>query len=110
VLALVLRQVDVPESLVDHRLHRAEEARAVAEEGEDGAVVVRVGRPVEEEDPRTGGDRRVPDGGDHFRAPAFADVRDAFDQCRHLNLCPLGAEDLTAGPDGACRRIASLLR
>ena len=106
----VLRQVDVDEGLGDHRLHRPDEGRTVPEEGQDGAVVVGIGCPVEKEDSRAGRDRGVADGRNHFRATPFADVRDAFDQCRHLNLSPFGTGDLTAGSHGACRGKERLLR
>ncbi len=107
---LVLRQVDVDEGLGDHRLHRPDEGRTVPEEGQDGAVVVGVGGPVEKEDSGARRDRGVADGRNHFRAAPFADVRDAFDQCRHLNLSRIGTGDLTAGAHGACRRKDCLLR
>ena len=72
--------------------------------------MVGVGRPVEEEDAGPGGERRRSgSAATTSGAAALADVRDAFDQCRHLNLSPLGGRRSYRGRARRLPRVRRLV-
>ena len=93
-------EVDRVERGLDERRHRGDERLAVAEEREDGAVVVGVRRPVEKDDAGTRlhgglGERR-----DDVVAAPLADVRDAFDE-----PCHVASREDAIVPDASARRF-----
>ena len=77
-LAFVGAKVDVGHCALEKREHRLLDAGCIADEGEYGPVVRRVGGEIEQPHARDPPDR-VGERSDHFLAPSLADVRDAFD-------------------------------
>ena len=77
--AVVLPQVDPLGRARDPGEQRVRELLLVGDEGEDGAVMVRIGVDVEHVCTAREG---LPDGGDHREIPPFRHVRDGLEQHR----------------------------
>ena len=99
-LARVLLHVDVGDGLLHEPLEAGGDGVVLAGNREHGAVVAGVGRPIEEEHARDGG-QGVGEALDDVEATAFGDVGHAFDE----HVLMLAAR---AFAGGACARSTAI--
>ena len=82
VLASLQLHVDLADGDLDGLLHRPDHRLRLAGQGQDGAVVAGVARPVEEQSARRSGDGRGKTV-DDLNPAAFGEVRHTLDQLGH---------------------------